>query len=230
MDDDTKHLRQFVEEGALRFLHDQSITIRDRHFRLTSGLHSPGYFDSTILTQNPTRLQEVVGDLVRRLRANNDFRLFEQLGINWVVAPAMGGVILAYELARQLSRDKHAVLTAFAEKCMRGGKLAMEFKRHIIPRGSRVLVVEDVITTGGSVDRVFDALRDLGSEPLPMVGTILNRSDKRAIGHSHGPSIISVANRHIPAWDPYNCPLCQEGSMVIEAPKSIAEFGELVGM
>ncbi len=225
VDDNTKRLQQFVEEGALCLL---SYRTGGWHFKVTSGLHSSGYFNSTLITQNPARLQEVVGDLVMGLRANNDFQLFEQLGINWVVAPAMGGVLLAYELARQLSHDKHAVLTAFAEKCMRDGRPAMEFKRHIIPKGSRVLVVEDVITTGGSVNLVFDALNDLGIELLPMVGTIFNRSGKRAIGDSQGPSIISVADYHIPTWAPDNCPLCRKGSKVIEVPKSIAELRELV--
>lgn len=225
MDHNTERLRQFVKEGALLFLTQGTVRW---HFRLTSGRHSSGYFNSTLLIQNPVRLQQVVGDLVMGLRANNDFQFYEQLGIDLVVAPAMGGVILAYELARQLSHDKHAVLTAFAEKSTRGGRPAMEFKRHIIPKGSRILVVEDVITTGGSVNLVFDALNDLRIELLPMVGTIFNRSGRRAIGDSQCSSIISVADRHIPAWDPYNCPLCQEGSTVIEVPKSIAEFGELV--
>lgn len=219
---DSKTWLDYFIHNKMMWIHDGDST--KPHVVLRSGLHSGGYFNSTLVTQCPRILEDVVRHIQEMLHnAGTDFN-----NIDWVVGPAMGAVTLAYEVARQCSYSHHHINTAYAEKCSRGGEPAMRFPRHCIRKSAGVLVAEDTITTGGSVLNVFEALRKMGIEPMPMVVTILNRSGKQALS-MRGPSIISLIDEYMPTWTPTDCPLCRAGSPALKEPKTIEDWDRLIG-
>ena len=213
---------EYFEHDKIVWLHNGDSNMP--HVVLRSGLHSGGYFNSSSVTGTPWILMSVVNDLLVRLK-NAGLRLSD---LHYVIGPAMGAITLAYELARQCSTQFHRVGTAYAEKCSRGGEPAMRFPRHCIPESAGVLVAEDTITTGGSVLHVFEALRKMGIEPMPMVVTILNRSGKQALSE-RGPSIISLIDEYMPTWTPAECPLCKAGSLALKEPKTTRDWDRLIG-
>ena len=124
---------------------------------------------------------------------------FRDRGVNLVVGPALGGVIMAYEVARQMG-----IRNIFAER--EGG--AMTLRRGFeIPKGAKVLVVEDVVTTGGSVKEVIDIIRKAGAEAAG-VGVIVDRSGGKA---DFGCPLYSCIQMEIETYEPENCPLCAQG-------------------
>ena len=117
------------------------------HFQLTSGRHSNQYMQCAKILQYPNYAEEIAKGLAEEFKDDN---------IDMVVGPAMGGIIIAYELARQLKCKN-----LFAER--EDGKMTLR-RGFTIPKGTRVLVAEDVITTGGSVREVIDIVKEQGGE------------------------------------------------------------------
>ena len=162
------------------------------HFLLTSGRHSPFFVQCSQVLQHPEQVARLAGELVARLA------LEEPPDV--VAGPAVGGIILAYETARILGAR-----AIFAEKDPGG---LMVFRRGFrLTPGERVMVVEDVITTGGSVQAVIDAVKRHAARPLA-VGALVDRSGGRV--HFEVPSAATVV---LPAEDyiPGQCPLCRAG-------------------
>lgn len=161
------------------------------HFRLTSGLHSDTYVQKALLLQYPHHTEALC-----RLIADH----FRPQRVEVVAAPTVGGIILGYEVARQLGAR-----AIFAEKDEAGGR---SFQRGFrIPPGERTLVVDDVLTTGGSVREVVEAVRRAGGD-LRGIGVLVDRSDGRVSFDAPFYACLTLA---IPTYPPADCPLCRAG-------------------
>ncbi len=164
--------------------------ILEGHFLLSSGLHSPKYVQCARLLQHPALAERVCRALAARAAA---------LGpIDVVVGPALGGVIVAHELARALG-----VRGMFAER--EAGKMTLRRGFEIVP-SERVLVAEDVVTTGRSSLEVAELVTALG-------GTVVGAAclvDRR-LGGELPFSLVSLVKLAIEAFPPEECPLCRQG-------------------
>jgi orotate phosphoribosyltransferase len=147
------YLRIFERSGAL---------LRG-HFRLSSGLHSPEYFQCALVLQHPRLAARLGRDLAKRLRP------FKPTA---VVSPAIGGIVIGQEVARSLG-----VRAIFTER--KEGKMTLRRGFHV-DKGERLVVVEDVITTGGSTKETIRAVSALGGK-VKAVGSIVDRSSKKKV-------------------------------------------------
>lgn len=204
---------QWIEEynrlGAL-FIHDNNP--QRPHALLTSGKHSSGFFNGGIVMEHPLLLAKAVEHLIDE---------HSQLGgifaqIDRVIGPAMGGITIAHEFGKQISQQRGwPCLCGYAEKVSATDK-TMVLKRTTITPGERILLVEDTITTSGSVQRTAEAIQKAGGIVFPVVAALVNRS---GLTNVNGWRIISVIEKPLPIWDPEDCPLCKQGSQALH-PKT----------
>jgi len=160
------------------------------HFHLTSGRHSDTFVQCSQLLQYPHYAASVGEALAGR---------FAGFGITAVVGPAMGGIILAHETARALG-----VRALYAEK----EEGEMVFRRGFsLNPGEVCLVVEDAVTTGGSVKKVMAAIQRAGGR-VAGVGAMVDRSEGQA---DFGVAFRALVTVKASAWEPAVCPLCQAG-------------------
>lgn len=165
------------------------------HFRLTSGFHSAKYLQCAILFQYPEISEKFAKALAEKFRNKK---------IDLVASPAIGGIILGYEVARVLK-----VRAIFAER--ENGE--MKFRRGFkVNKGEKVLIVEDVITTGGSVKEVINLVKEQGGEVVG-VGTIAERSEKKI---DLGVELKSLIKLKIKKYEPSSCPLCEKGFPLVK--------------
>jgi orotate phosphoribosyltransferase len=162
------------------------------HFQLTSGLHSPHYFQCARVLQYPGHSRALCSEI-----AGN----FDGLDVDVVIAPALGGIVVGQEVGRQLN-----VRTMFTER--KDGQ--MQLRRGFeIRKNEKVLVCEDVVTTGGSVGEVITIIRSMGGLPVG-VGAIVDRSGAKApFENFFAPLVMDVVT-----YDPAACPLCAKGQPV----------------
>lgn len=187
---DKQHvLNIFRDSGALL----------EGHFLLTSGLHSPQYFQCAKVLQFPVHATELCGSIAGH---------FKSAAIDVVIAPALGGIVVAQEVGRQLG-----VRTLFTER----KEGAMELRRGFeIGRGERVLVCEDVVTTGGSVFEVIRIVKERGGV-LAGVGYIVDRSGgKVKFEVDQGGGQYAVLQMDVVTYRPDSCPLCKQGVPVVK--------------
>ena len=163
------------------------------HFQLSSGRHSDRYFQCALLLADPLRAEALAREIALKIEHTPDV----------VVGPALGAVVWAHEVARALHTRAF-----FTER----SNARMELRRgfHLEP-GERVLVVEDVLTTGGSVREVLEVVRTRGVEVVG-VASILNRSGQRNPFESEGLPFACLAEVEVQSWLPEACPLCSSGS------------------
>lgn len=168
---------------------DKSGAILKGHFLLTSGLHSPVYWEKFQVLQFPNYTEE----LCRMITTH-----FLGQGIQVVAGPTTGGIILAFEVARQMG-----VRGIFAEK---EGATGRAFRRGFsINSNERVLIVDDIITTGGSIREVMAAVANQGGI-IVGVGVLVDRSEQRV---DFGVPFFSCYRATAPpTYTPENCPLC----------------------
>jgi len=170
------------------------------HFKLSSGLHSPAYLQCALVLQDPVIAARVSGALAEKVR---------ELKPDIVVGPAMGGIIFAYEMARHLNAR-----SIFTERDSSGEmKLRRGFK--IFP-GSRVMIAEDVLTTGKSIKEVISLLKEKEITPVGIV-CLVDRSETAV--DFNGIKLKRLIKLEIPVFHETKCPLCQEG-IPIEKPGS----------
>ncbi len=169
------------------------------HFRLTSGLHSPNYLQCAKVLQYPAIAGRFGDDLAARLR-----QLVGGAAIHAVVSPAMGGLIIGHEVARALG-CRHI----FTERDAGAMTLRRGFA---IEAGENTVVIEDVITTGGSSVEVIELLRRLGAQVVA-AGSIIDRSGGRA---DIGVPRVALETLHVVTYEPQSCPLCAQGSPVVK--------------
>jgi orotate phosphoribosyltransferase len=165
------------------------------HFRLTSGRHGDRYFQCALVLQHPDYTATLCRELAER---------FREEGVSAVIGPAMGGIIVSYETARALG-----VRSLFTERENGVMKLRRGFS---IAPGEKVLVVEDVVTTGGSVREVIEVVCGLGGEVVG-AGVLVDRSGGRV---DLGVRKEALLNMEVVSYDPGECPLCRQGIPAIK--------------
>lgn len=178
-------LKLFATDGALL----------TGHFLLTSGLHSPQYLQCALVLQHPAHAEALCRSLAAQFQA-------EQLDL--VIAPAIGGIIVAQEVARALG-----VRALFAER--QNGTLTLRRGFQLKP-GERALVVEDVVTTGGSTRETIEVVRQAGGLVVG-AGSLIDRSGGAV---DLGVRRVALATLSVPTYPPDNCPLCESGSTAIK--------------
>lgn len=165
------------------------------HFRLTSGRHSSKYMQCAQVLQYPQYASKLCESLAEK---------FKDTQVDLVIGPAMGGIIVAYEVGRALG-----VKTFFTER--ENGAMALRRGFTINP-GDKVLVVEDVVTTGGSVKEVIDVVKEKGGQVVG-VGVLVDRSAGKA---DFGVPAQSILQLEIESFEPEDCPMCKQGVPVVK--------------
>ncbi len=187
------------ESQILEVFHQTGAFLRG-HFRLTSGLHSPEYLQCALVLQHPSHAERLGRELAGKLR-----EILGDAPVNLVASPAIGGLIIGHEVARALG-----VRFLFAE---RGADGQMMLRRGFtVGPGESAVVVEDVVTTGGSTREVVDLLTRDGGRVLA-AGSIIDRSGGQA---EVGAPRIALATLRVTAYKPEDCPLCREGQPVVK--------------
>ena len=184
-----------MTESDVLTLFRRSGALLDGHFRLSSGLHSPGYLQCALVLQHP-RDAEVIGRaLAEKVRP---------LGANAVLSPALGGIVIGQEVARSLD-----VRALFAER--QDGALALRRGFTLSP-DDKVLVVEDVITTAGSTRETIAVAEQHGAMVVAAC-SIVDRS-----GGAHGLALpfAALLPMNLPTYQEADCPLCQQGIPVVK--------------
>ncbi len=159
------------------------------HFKLSSGLHSGHYLQCALVLQHPEDADKLGRAIADKFRKD---------GIAVVAGPALGGVIIAHETARSLG-----VRCIFGER--ENGKMRLR-RSFQIKDGEKVLLVEDVVTTGGSIKELADIIKNAGGE-VAGVGSIIDRSGGKT---DFGVKFESLITLNVETFEEEHCPLCKE--------------------
>lgn len=178
-------IQKFRESGALL----------EGHFILTSGLHSSVYLQCALVLQHPDAAAKFGGAIAEQ---------FQGEGVQLVVAPAIGGIVIGHEVARALG-----VRFIWTER--ENGKMTLRRGFSVVP-GERVLVIEDVITTGGSTRETIDALRTLGAEVVGAASIIDRSSGSAEVGVKRS----ALATLNVASNEPGICDACARGDLAVK--------------
>ncbi len=180
-----KNIAEITEE-----IFQKSGAIFKGHYLLTSGLHSPVYWEKFRVLQSPVYTETLCRIIVEH---------YQNAGVQVVAGPTTGGIILAYEVARQLG-----VRGIFAEW---EGDTERAFRRGFyISPGEKVLIVDDILTTGGSISQVINAVRELGGNIIGLA-VLVDRSEKRV--DFGGIPFFSCLRAKTEVYKPEACPQCK---------------------
>ncbi len=183
-----------TDKEILQVLKDSNALL-EGHFVLTSGLHSPQYIEKFRLLEQPKLTELLCKELAGKFRDD---------GVTVVVGPMTGGIILSYEVGKQLGTK--AIFTERVD-----GK--MQFRRGFtLSPADRVLIVEDIVTTGGSVQEVIDEVRKDNST-IVGIGCLVDRSSGRA---KFDVPFKPLLKMDVSTYSPDACPLCKSGSKAIK--------------
>ena len=185
--------QMFVKSGALL----------KGHFLLASGLHSPVYWEKALVIQDPACMEKLCKMIADRFRKS---------GAQVVAGPTTPGIILAYETAKQLK-----VRSIFAERDETGGGRVFRRGFQITP-GEKVLVVDDVMTTGGSVREVIAAVKKLGGIIIG-VGVLVLRTAQEP---DFAVPFYACHRTQVATYQPDKCPLCKQGIPLVKPGSSKA--------
>jgi len=180
-----------MSEAETLALYEKTGALLRGHFLLSSGLHSDTYLQSALVLQRPEYATALGAELAAP---------FKEEGVQVVVAPAIGGILVAHEVARALGA--RALFTEREDGAMR---LRRGFA---VARGERCLVVEDVVTTGGSTREVMQAVAATGGRVVG-VGALIDRSGGAPAFPVRYAALATIA---VPNFKPADCPLCKTGS------------------
>jgi orotate phosphoribosyltransferase len=180
-------LKLFKSTGALL----------EGHFQLSSGLHSPQYFQCAKVLQYPQHAEALCREIEQH---------FKEMKVDVVISPALGGIVVGQEVARQLGAR-----SVFAERADGILQLRRGFE---IKTGERVLACEDVVTTGGSIGEVLDIVRKRGGS---VVGTacIVDRTSEELQSDQHQ-RLFSLLKMDIVTYKPEDCPLCRQNIPLVK--------------
>lgn len=190
-----------VTDSAVLALFEETGAYLHGHFRLTSGMHSAEYLQCAKVLAYPGHAET----LGRRLAAALEPLLAGRKAAV-VVSPAIGGIVIGHEVARAL----HA-RALFTERDAATNEMVLRRGFEIQP-GDTAVVVEDVVTTGGSTREVVTALRNAKADVLA-AGSIVDRSNGRA---DVGVPRVALETLNPIAWQPEECPLCKEGKPIVK--------------
>ena len=183
-----------MTEGEILEIFKESSALLSGHFKLSSGKHSDTYLQCALVLADPSRAEKLCVALAEKWR---------DAQIDTVVGPALGGVVVAYELARALGARG-----IFAER--KDGLMMLRRGFGIRP-GERVLLVEDVVTTGGSAMEVVEIIKAAGAE-LVGVSALIDRGGGKAFPCR----FEALASVQCPAYEPDECPLCERGEPIVK--------------
>ena len=185
-----------MEQKEVIGLFRETGALLEGHFVYTSGRHGNRFLQASRVLQYPEQTERLCRALAETVAGE---------GVELVVGPATGGIILSYETARQLN-----CRAAFTEK---DGDGAMSMRRGFrLEKGTKIYVVEDIVTTGGSVRKTVEHLRSRGGEVVG-VGVLIDRSSGRA---SFDCAYRALAELELESWPPETCPLCAAGTPLVE--------------
>ena len=165
------------------------------HFKLSSGLHSGQYLQCALVLQHPEYAAKLGKDIAGK---------FQDKKITCVAGPALGGIIIAHEVARALNTR-----CVFGER--QDGKMTLR-RGFSIGSNDNVLVVEDVITTGKSIKELIDVIKSTGAKVIG-VGAIVDRSSGDV---DAGCDMRTLLKMDIKTFDPAKCPLCKDGTSLVK--------------
>lgn len=183
-----------TKERVMEILKEAGVLL-EGHFLLTSGRHSDKYLQCARIFQDTRYSEELCAALAEK---------FKNQGIDLVIGPAIGAISMSYEVSRQLG-----VKNIFAER--ENGVMTLRRSFTIEP-GQKVLVVEDVVTTGGSVREVIDVVRNCGGEVVG-VGVVVDRTGGKI---DFGVPLASVISLDVVSYTPEECPLCKAGKPLVK--------------
>ena len=203
------------EKEVLKIFKDEKAYLTG-HFLLSSGLHSPGYMQCALLLQKPWIAEKVCRALAKKISG---------LKIDTVISPALGGIFVSHEVGRALKKK-----AIFAERlpaaCLpdRQGQAGVDgsftLRRGFdLKKNERVLVVEDVITTGKSCREVIELVDKYGAK-TQAVAAIVDRSGVEGGMSLFGQDFYSLLKMDIQTYKPEQCPLCREGKVPLVKPGS----------
>jgi len=187
-----------TDEDVLKIFEENDALLTG-HFLLSSGLHSSRYLQCALVLQHPQVAEKLCAELAAKAKA--DAAVGE---IDLVIAPALGGVIVAHEVARSLG-----VRALFTERQDGAMKLRRGFQ---IKPGERAFVVEDVVTTGGSTREVMEVVAQCGGVTVG-AGSLIDRSGGAV---DLGVPRHALAVLEVPTYKPEECPMCLSGSTAIK--------------
>ena len=173
----------------------RSGALHEGHFRLSSGLHSPGYLQCALVLQHPREAEALgaaLGNLVR------------SLGADTVLSPAMGGIVIGLEVGRALG-----VRAIFAER--QDGALTLR-RGFALDAGEKVLVVEDVVTTGGSTRETMDVARAAGAVVVGACAIVDRSGGKQGLDVP----FHALLPMDVKTYQPDDCPQCKDGLPIVK--------------
>lgn len=193
-----------TQEQALDIYRSTGAVLKG-HFKLTSGRHSDTYMQSAKLFVMPDQAEKVCAALAEKLA---------EAGVkaDMVISPAIGGILMGYEVARQLGLPN-----IFAER--ENGEMMLR-RGFSFEKGAKFIVTEDVVTTGGSVKEVIELVRSLGGEVVA-VASLVDRSNGKV---DFGVKFVNLISMDVVSYEPEDCPLCKEGKIELVKPGSRTVF------
>lgn len=190
-----------TEEVMKKF--EQAGAIQKGHFKLTSGVHSDTYIQCAQVMQHPEFMHNLCSELGKKFRGDD---------IDVIVGPAIGGIIMAHVMARVLGPWVRAIFTE-----RENGKMTLR-RSFKINQGEKVLVVEDVTTTGSSVREVMDIVKSRQGKVVG-VGVLIDRSGGKVDFGIKTEKLLTV---DIKTYLPEECPLCKKGIPVAKPGSRVA--------
>ena len=185
-----------MNEQDILAIYEEAGALLNGHFVLSSGKHSARYLQSAKVLMIPAHAARLAGLLAEKIDAD---------AVDLVVAPALGGLIIGHEVARAL--DKPLIFTERKEGVM---SLRRGFS---IDKGARILVVEDVITTGGSVRECIEVVREHGGAPFKVMALVDRAPDQQGRFDIPCETLVQLS---VPAYEEAECPLCESGAPAIK--------------
>jgi orotate phosphoribosyltransferase len=178
------------------------------HFLLASGRHSDVYLEKFDLLRNPRATERVCAGFVEA---------FAGMEADLVAGPTTGGILLAFEVARQMGLP-----AAYAERASEGSDERVFKRGTTFDAGARVVVVDDILTTGGSVR---ETLKALAQQPVEVVGAgvLVDRSGGE-VTFGEVP-LFALARQKVDSWQPHDCPLCRAGEPLLKPGSTAAKTG-----
>ncbi len=189
-----------MQEMEIMDIFNKTGAYKKGHFKLSSGLHSGAYLQCALVLQNPVIAEKLCKALAKKF-------IMDEPDV--VIGPAMGGIVFAYELARALNaRAIFSERDDEGKMCLRRGFRVVQM--------NKVLIAEDVLTTGKSAKEVIAILEKDGIKPVAVTSLIDRSAEKLDFGGIKHESLLKL---HVPTFNEEECPLCQEG-MPITKPGS----------
>lgn len=182
-----------MNKGEIVEIFEREKAIQKGHFLLSSGLHSDTYVQCARVLQHPHLAESLADEIARG---------FDEERVDLVISPALGGVIIGYMVALALGKSMVFAERADDRLCLRRG---LEMKK-----GERALVVEDVITTGGSIRELMELVEGEGAV-VAGVGALIERGEDRDFGT--GKRVLHRIEAE--TWNAEECPLCRKGVKMV---------------